>query len=179
MIKLLNNKRGVTLVEIIAVLVIVSILAAAAGMGVIAITHGYLFANNNAQMTQKTTFAMKRITRELQEISLVSNGSADSITFSSILGTRTIGFHDNAIKLSVNGAPIANGDILMDEITNLSFNYKNNTGAPWVDTDNIEGLTGIEISFTILRSDTISGDMTFTTIVYLRNNNNPGGSIYL
>ncbi len=181
MTNIIKDKKGFTLIEIIVVLLLVSILTAGAGMGIIAITQGYLFANNNAQMAQKTTIAMKRISRELQEISLVSNvvsgGSADSITFTSILGTRTIGFHDNAIKLSENAGPIENGDILVDEITTLDFSCKNSTGNPWVDTDNIQDLTGIEISITVLRTDTISGNMTFTTTVYLRNNYNTGGSI--
>ena len=177
MINIIKNKKGVTLIEIIFFLVLVSILVAGAGMGIIAITQGYLFAGNNAQMAQKTNIVMKRISRELQEIILVSDASANSITFSSILGTRTIGFHDNAIKLSENAIPIASGDILMDNIITLDYSFKNSSGTPWVDTDDIHDLTGITVSFEVLRSDTESGSMTFTTTVYLRNNKNSGGSI--
>ncbi|MCD4678733.1 MAG: prepilin-type N-terminal cleavage/methylation domain-containing protein [Desulfobacula sp.] len=177
MINIIKNNKGVTLIEIIAVLVLVSILTAGAGMGIIAITQGYLFAGKNAQMAQKTNIVMKRLSREFQEIMLVSDASADSVTFISILGERTIGFHDNAVKLSENGDPIADGDILMDDIINLNFGFKNNSGNPWVDTDDIHDLTGITISFEVLRNDIDSGSMPFTTTVYLRSNKNSGGTI--
>ncbi len=177
MVKIIKNQNGFSLIEIIAVLVLVSILAAGAGMGVIAITRGYLHAEENAQMAQKTNIAMKRISREFQEIISVTSASVDSITFVSKFGTRTIGFDNNAIKLSADAIPIANGDIIIDNILNLNFNFTNSLGDPWVDTDSIFGLTGITISFNVIRTDISSGSMAFTTTVYLRSNQNSGGSI--
>ncbi len=177
MIHILKNKKGFTLVEIIVALVLVAILTAGAGMGIVAITQGYLYADKNAQMAQKTNIAMKRMSTEFQEIILVSAASANSITFLSLLGTRTIGFHDYAIKLTENGDPIAGGDILMGDIVSLNFSFMDNTGGPWVDTNSIYALTGITISLEVLRSDLSSGSMTFTTTIYLRKNRNSGGTI--
>ncbi len=164
----IRNDKGVTLIEIIAVLVLVSILAAGAGMGIIAITQGYIFASKNAEMAQKTNIAIKRISRELQEIITVSASNPDSITFESLAGKKTIGFHDNAIKLSENEDSVTTGDIIIDEISSLMYTT----------TFNVRGeLTGITYSFDLLRSDVNSGSITFTTTVYIRNNKNSGGSI--
>ncbi|MCP3876708.1 MAG: prepilin-type N-terminal cleavage/methylation domain-containing protein [Desulfobacteraceae bacterium] len=177
MIHILKNKKGFTLVEIIVTMILVSILSAGAGMGIVAITQGYLYAGKNGQMAQKTNIAMKRMSRELQDIYFVSAASASSITFFSTLGQRTIGFDTNAIKLSENGDPIAGGDILIDDIANFTFSFTHTSGGSWSVGNDIQDLTGITISFDVLRSDIASGSMTFTTTVYLRSNNNLGGTI--
>lgn len=174
---LIKNKNGFTLLETIVVLLLAAILAAGAGMGILAITQGYLFASKNAQMAQKANIAMKRMSLEFQEIVSVSNIGADSITFISIYGTRTIGFDSNAIKLAENIDPIANGDIIIDDINSLNFNFKNSFGNPWIITDNITELTGITISFDVIRNDFNTGNIMFTSTVFLRHNQNTGGEI--
>jgi prepilin-type N-terminal cleavage/methylation domain-containing protein len=177
LVLIIKNKNGVTLIEIICVILLTAILTAGAGMGIITITQGYSFANKNAQTAQKTNIAMTRMSRELQEIILVSDAQTDSITFTSILGTRTIGFDSNAIKISENSDPVSMGDILIDNITSLDFTFKKSSGDWDIGTDNIQALTGITISFNVTRSDISSDGMTFTTTVYLRNNQNSGGTI--
>jgi len=171
------NQKGVTLIEIIAVLVLVSILTAGAGMGIVAITQGYLFAEKNAEMAQKTNIAIKRLSRELQELVSVSAFDANSITFLSLTGTRSFGFHDQAIKLSENGTPVANGDILIDEIGAFTLSMKNNAGNPWLMGDSLQDLTGITFTLTILRPDMPTGNMDFSTTIFIRNNKNTGGEI--
>lgn len=177
MLKKIKNKNGFTLIETIVVLLLVAILAAGAGMGIIAVTQGYLFASKNAQMAQKANIAMKRITLEFQEIITVSDMGSDTITFISKYGTRNIGFDSNTIKISENAIPIAGGDIVIDEVNSLVFSFKNSSGDPWLITDNIQELTGITIFFDLLRTDVNTGNIPFSSTVFLRHNHNTGGEI--
>lgn len=177
MMDIIKNNKGYSLIEIIVVLLLVAIVSVGIGMAIIAISQGYLFASKNAQMAQKTNIAMKRMSLEFQEIVSVSNISADSVTFISIYGTRTIGFDSNAIKLSENAVPVANGDIIIDSVNSLSLSFKNALGNPWLITDNMTDLTGITISFDMIRNDINTGNIIFTSTVFLRRNQNTGGEI--
>lgn len=90
----LRNRRfhqsGFTLIETIVVLVMVGIMAAVAGMGLIQITQGYIFSRLNAATAQKGQIAMARITKELGTITSVTAATANSITYLSNDGnTRT------------------------------------------------------------------------------------------
>lgn len=74
---------GFTLIEMIASLAIVGILAAIAGMGLVQMTEGFLLSRVGAESAQKAQLAMTRMVKEFSHITDVSSGSSQSITFDS------------------------------------------------------------------------------------------------
>ena len=79
-----SNEQGFTLIEVIVTLVLVGITAALAGMWIVSIANGYIFAKMNASTIQKGQLAMARISKELsaiQSISLNPNLNIESFIF--------------------------------------------------------------------------------------------------
>jgi len=65
--RLINQQKGFTLIEMIAVLIIVGIMAVFAGFGIITAVNGYMFSKNNAAISGKAQMALARIHLELVE----------------------------------------------------------------------------------------------------------------
>ena len=63
-----THATGFTLVEVIASLLIVGILGAIAGMGIVTGLRGYMQAKENGHLAQKAQIALTRINRELMEL---------------------------------------------------------------------------------------------------------------
>lgn len=156
-----NRQEGFTLIEVIAVLIIVSILAAFAGLGIVSAVQGYMFSKDTAAISEKAQLALARINRELLECYNCSPPigatfpSAISLPFNyqNTLGQRYIRVNNGNIELSPDAA---NYDILIDQIgSSLTMNYN---------ADN-----SITVSF---QSSNQPGGVTvsaFSTTVYPRN----------
>ena len=78
-----GHSSGFTLIEMIASLAIVGILAAVAGVGLVQITEGFFLSRAGADSAQKIQLAAMRMTNEFNHIVDVSGGSSHSITFDS------------------------------------------------------------------------------------------------
>ncbi len=78
-----KGSGGFTLIEMIASLAIVSILAGIAGLGLVQITEGFLLSRVGADTAQKAQLAMTRMVKEFDHIIDVPSGSSQSITFDS------------------------------------------------------------------------------------------------
>jgi prepilin-type N-terminal cleavage/methylation domain-containing protein len=74
---------GFTLIEMIASLAIVAILAAIAGIGLVQITEGFVLSRAGAETAQKAQLAMTRMIKEFDHITDVSTGNSLSIRFDS------------------------------------------------------------------------------------------------
>lgn len=103
----MDSSKGFTLIEMVVTLVLVGIMAVGMTYFLIPGIQGYLFAQENAELTQKVELAMTRLTRELREcytcygpqgqIELVPPG----YSFENTLGNRTIELIND--KLQING----------------------------------------------------------------------------
>jgi prepilin-type N-terminal cleavage/methylation domain-containing protein len=78
-----RSPTGFTLIEMIASLSIVGILAAIAGVGLVQLTEGYLLSRSGSERAQKAQLAMMRMVKEFNNIVDVPAGSTIAIRFDS------------------------------------------------------------------------------------------------
>ena len=116
-----NRQKGFTLIEMIAVLVLVGILASGAGLGIVTMVQGYLFSKDNAEISEKAQLALSRINRELLECYDCIGTSGPVGTFNNTIGQRSIQHVGTNIVTSdgSGGAP----DILMDNVGTFTMIY--------------------------------------------------------
>lgn len=173
----MKKDAGFTLIEVIAVLVLVGIISAVAGLGIVRGVQGYLFAQSNTETTQKAQLALARMTRELMELSAINSGSNGSnIIFSapSVTANKTISLSGLTITLDDGDG---NGNVLTDSV-------KSTDGftVTYCDTSNVctaspssaiiadpKLLGRIDIRLLLIRPDVTLGYLEFTTSVVPRN----------
>ncbi len=134
------NEKGFTLIELIVSMVLVGILAAIAGMGLVKITEGYVFAKQNAETFQKAQIAMARIVKELgaaekasAAATAITTADADSVAYTRRQSSGSTTFIPNTITIS-NGLVQLSGTtvgILTNDVITASsgFAYYDGTGA--------------------------------------------------
>jgi len=77
-----HAESGFTLIEVIISLVLVGIMTAVAGMGLVYVAESFIFTRMNATTMQKEQMAMARIVLELNNISSIfSPSTGDTMTF--------------------------------------------------------------------------------------------------
>ena len=59
-----QRQQGFTLIEMIAVLILVGMMSAVAGLGIVKYVQGYLFAKDNAAISANAQLAIARISRD-------------------------------------------------------------------------------------------------------------------
>jgi prepilin-type N-terminal cleavage/methylation domain-containing protein len=176
----MTNNKGFTLVEIIVSLVIVGIMAAVAGMGIVSMVQGYEFAKENVVISQKAQLVMARLRCELMKLSHIdsTNSTGACIIYkveTDSLYYRAIGRRDKDLELKTLPAADCNcnssGDILSDKVGSFAVLYQDEDGndltLPYVPRD----LRSIHVSFTLDRSDGNPGD-DFEITISPRNNGN-------
>ncbi|MBN2515909.1 MAG: type II secretion system protein [Deltaproteobacteria bacterium] len=165
------KQKGFTLIEIIAVLLIVAVVATVSGMAIVTGVKGYLFATDNVSITQKAQMALTRINRELMELADVTSAEQSRVTYRKLDDTTTTLYFsdpDDTINI-VSGENPSGGDMLVDRVGLFQLTYYKGQ-EPWViGTDDIRDLSTIRIELHIERSE--GGlSVTFATRITPRNN---------
>ncbi len=155
----MNREAGFTLIEVVVTLVLVGIMAAVAGMGIVQGVQGYVFARENACTTQKAQLAMSRMSRELLELTHVTTAAGNQIVYDRDSLSHTITFASGTITID--------GNVLVDDVSSLSLSYwKSDRTTAWVQgTHPIEDLSTIQIDLVLSRADSGIGTIPFTTTV--------------
>jgi prepilin-type N-terminal cleavage/methylation domain-containing protein len=166
------NKKGFTLIEVIVSLVLIGIMAAIAGMGLVKIAEGYVFAKQNAETAQKAQIAIARIVKELGAVCPppstsgclgITAASGTSVTYtraeSSISPTpvtNNIMLSGSTVKIGLLGAETT----LIDGVTGFTLAYFNAAG-----TDSIATPANIRrIDITLTLSGANNTSMPFNKI---------------
>lgn len=182
--------KGFTLIETVAVLLIVGVIAAVAGMGIVSGVRGFVQAREAGAMAMEAQLALDRITREVIELVDVP---ADSIATRLVVrnvGAGGAGQFDRSIEYVpnvdgnrgeiriANGAQGAqNGDTLIDNVTAFSLNYwqEDVSTATWSAGTDPRLLSGVDVTFTLTAPGGTT--RTFSNRIVPRNNENRGGAL--
>jgi prepilin-type N-terminal cleavage/methylation domain-containing protein len=113
----LSNEKAFTLIEVIVSMVLIAIIGVVAGMGLVQIANGYVFAKQNAETVQKAQITMARIKKELvnaTSISTTTLPTATSITYTRPVSTgsttsitNTITISGGLVTININGGTTA------------------------------------------------------------------------
>lgn len=166
-----SDEKGFTLIEVIITLVLVGITAALAGMWIVSVVNGYVFAKMNANAVQKGQLAMTRLAKEFIAIKSVSS-DAGNTNGTKITYTRTdsllITTPDYTASRTGNGPLLLNGNILTDSVSGFTLQYCDNAtscaaiGSTWSPTSRI-----IQITLTLMGAN--DTPVTFVQRVAPRN----------
>ena len=178
----MKNQKGFTLIEVIVTLILVGIMASMAGMGIVSGVQGYLFAKDNAAISQKAQAAMARLNRTFTEVLDITTVETNPtrVTYNRLINgvnteeTLYLDATDQTLKIAVGGNP-AGGDRLVDHVASLGLSFFRGTAA-WNTSHAFNLLSSITVNLTLTRPAGGS-DVSFTTAVTPRNNGNLGGDV--
>jgi len=151
-----NNKRGFTLIEIIATLVLIAVLGSVAVLFTGNVLNGYTTVKNNSSAALKAQMALNRMSLELKDLnSLYSLTNNVSITYKNPLGdNRTIKFAGSNIYIST-----PEDHLLIDGVSDFSLSAA---------YDNIYNIAANDVAYIDI-GFTVSGVSSFSTRIFPRN----------
>ncbi|MFH1137059.1 MAG: prepilin-type N-terminal cleavage/methylation domain-containing protein [Pseudomonadota bacterium] len=127
-------RKGFSLIELVAVLVLVGAVAAVGSLGLIQVIQGFAFARDNAELAQKAEAALLRMRIEFshiehnlttEDVEASNSSSASSLTYTAVFNgvteTNTITLVGDEVRL--DGVP------LTDKVDSLLFEYLDKSGA--------------------------------------------------
>jgi len=118
------ENKGFTLLEVVVVMILAGVIAAAAVFGYVQVVKGTLFTQKNTSTIQKGQIAMTKLVKEFNNINISSISAAGqtSITFTSIKNaapeTHTVSFSGDTI--------LYDDDILTDQVNGFALKYYDN-----------------------------------------------------
>ncbi len=173
---MMKDNRGFTLIEVIATLVIIGIVAVFAGFGIMEGMTAYFTGKENIAAMQKAQLTLARFKSEIATMDRILSSGGDSLRFTSYRDdppqkTYEVSKSGQAINLSVDGS----SHTLMDSAGAGSlFTYYNSNGsAGWTTGNGFQNLKYVEITVGVKKKD-LSGSsaqtIQFTTVAVPRNN---------
>lgn len=129
MIKLISNKSGFSLIELIVVMIISGLLVLFGSMGIMSVVNNYFSQKKNSETAYKGQLAMIRISKEFRNLATVTSGQGMSrsivyaIYRNGILETHKLSWE------GASGDPLLyddfsnNGNVLVDLVKNFKLEY--------------------------------------------------------
>jgi prepilin-type N-terminal cleavage/methylation domain-containing protein len=157
----MNNQRGLTLIELIAVIVLIGIIGSFTGLFLLTGINGYLKNRNNTEGALNAQMALDRISLEFRNITEITSApSSTAVTYRSetLPGTRTLTYVGENIIINVDPDDYT----LLEDVSSfkLSYTYQN------LDRDPIpvDEVAHIDVEFKLS-----AVDKTFKTKIFPRN----------
>lgn len=129
MIKLIFNKSGFSLIELIVVMIISGLLVLFGSMGIMSAVNNYFSQKTNSETAYKGQLAMIRISKEFRNLTTVASGQGTSTSIvyaiyrNGILETHKLSW------AGASGDPLLyddfsnNGNTLVDSVKNFKLEY--------------------------------------------------------
>jgi len=128
-----RNENGFTMIEVIVSLLLIGIMAVLAGMGLVAITQGYVFSQQNNETSLKAQVALAKMVKEIGSLRIetdtitATTATSISYTYTDIV-TETTASH--TIAQPAGQAQIQfDGITLVDNVNSFTFTYFDAAGA--------------------------------------------------
>jgi prepilin-type N-terminal cleavage/methylation domain-containing protein len=117
------SQSGFTLIEVVAVLVLIGVLAVSTIVSLLPMAEGFVLAQRNADAARKAQLAMGRISGEFTTITNILSGTANAITYdfleasgeTFLLRRRTLARSGSALLLD--------GIALSDDVSHFELRY--------------------------------------------------------
>jgi prepilin-type N-terminal cleavage/methylation domain-containing protein len=183
-----NNQSGFTLIEAIAVLVIMGILAVGLSIGLVQGVQNYVFASEATHLSQKAQVALARIDKELIDVTAVSYISASQVDYTRPYSPPScqqatgcqyrIQMLNNQILLE-GISPVFTPQVLIDNVAaysggNVFLSFKNFSGTAWsIETGSgytVNNLSQISVSLILTYGS--NKTLTFNTSINPRQGSN-------
>jgi hypothetical protein len=156
--------------------VLVGITAALAGMWIVDVANGYIFANKNMSTAQKAQLAMTRLVKEFEAINSIDTASTNGTQIRYTRTDNTLGTTPYyTVSVTVSGTLQLAGNTLTDTVSAFALrycgeselNYATCPRVSWQPAGVTEPSRIIEISLTLTAGDNIP--VTFVQRVIPRN----------
>ncbi len=116
-------KRGFTLIELVAVLLLVGVLVASSMVSLIPVAEGLVVARQNAVILRKSRLAFARLSREFSAITEVVAGNSHSIQYVFWDASRNA-FNRTLSWSGTSGDPLRLNNVpLMDDVADFRLQY--------------------------------------------------------
>ena len=140
-----KGEKGFSLVEIIAAIVILGLLAVFITTGTVRIIEGYFFSRDNSDTAMRGQIAITRISKELRSIEKVNFGVKRSMSYSYKRNGKTVSGR-TLFWSGITSAPLMlDQNILVDNVTDFEITYHqgyNDQGNNiWSENKKIIGIT--------------------------------------
>jgi len=176
-----RKNKGFTLIEIIVSLLIASMMAALAGLGIVQITNAFVFAKDSAALTQTSQLAMTRLRMSLQNLTSININTAGASTITierrgtdGTLITETFQLSGSTLQLkSSDYDGYKDFFTLADNVSAFALSYDDYSGSDWSTSNRLSDLARIDISMSL---KTLEGtSITFVDAVFPSNTYVPKG----
>ncbi|MFZ5564556.1 MAG: PulJ/GspJ family protein, partial [Thermodesulfobacteriota bacterium] len=166
-------QKGFTLIEVVASLLITSMLVGIAGLGIVQVAKGFVLTRESGELAQQSDFVLTRIRKSVRNLTQLTTAGSTTLALSRLDNSQapvTETFSYSGTTLSLNDG--TGNDILMEGISAFQLRYFNEDNNAWNPaTDPIGELAIVDVSLTMAGNEGVS--VAFSERILPRNTFTP------